>query len=441
MRRPLDPRTRVTGVGYGACTVDAAFGCFPNFAAKCLLLTLAPPPLLCTLSPVSAIVVMCQDARWSTSAIGRIDAQEFVPLLSARLLAGDEAYGAWLEGFCRPFPQAVACMAPLRYRVFRPCDVNTIQSLHPPSSLRQLCVGTLQSPYIHPPSSLCQLCGPRRRHGHIRAPGPSALGRGGAGHAAVAGSTDHRPHPVPTGDVHWGGSHPGHAGGGAVGATHPDPGDRGCRDAPAPQAYPRRQQGRRGAVWLYLHVLALRLCGCCVCVCWSMVCSCLFCPLLCLCALQVFASLVQPVVVAVPLPMPHRATRARRAAAIVQGDNDVLVTIPKCSGGELLAVSARGLVRCVHVSPSVATAAAGVCAWVRVRLLPASVLILPPTVDTVMVSTPYPVQGWQAAAAGRGCCSQGCGCQTGPRGALPGRRPHWQLRVFQGYICGQGVLC
>lgn len=60
---------------------------------------------------------------------------------------------------------------------------------------------------------------------------------------------------------------------------------------------------------------------------------------------QVFASLVQPVVIAVPLPMPHRATRARRATADVQGDNDVLVTIPKATGSELLAVSARGLVR------------------------------------------------------------------------------------------------
>ncbi len=60
-----------------------------------------------------------------------------------------------------------------------------------------------------------------------------------------------------------------------------------------------------------------------------------------------FASLVQPVVIAVPLPMPHRATRARRATADVQGDNDVLVTIPKATGSELLAVSARGLVRFV----------------------------------------------------------------------------------------------
>ena len=45
--------------------------------------------------------------------------------------------------------------------------------------------------------------------------------------------------------------------------------------------------------------------------------------------------------------MPHRATRARRATADVQGDNDVLVTIPKATGSELLAVSARGLVRFV----------------------------------------------------------------------------------------------
>ena len=64
---------------------------------------------------------------------------------------------------------------------------------------------------------------------------------------------------------------------------------------------------------------------------------------------ETFLALLQPVVIAVPLPMPHRSTRGRFAVATVQGDDDRLVTIPKASGQDLLKVSGRGVVRCVSL--------------------------------------------------------------------------------------------
>lgn len=68
-------------------------------------------------------------------------------------------------------------------------------------------------------------------------------------------------------------------------------------------------------------------------------------------ALNTLLCTLQPVVINSPVPMAARGTRARHAAIAVQGDDDVLVTVPKPSQDVAIVASSRGKIRsvCVYV--------------------------------------------------------------------------------------------